>query len=306
MGTPQANPVGLFEFAAEADLTFELDRFCRLRAFENGRDLPSESKLFVNVFPSAMYDPDFQGAALIKLLGGLGLSPDRIVLEVTEQYAIDNYTVFMEAMQNFTQMGFQIAVDDVGAGYSSLEKVARLKPKYLKFDMRLVRGIDGSHIQREMARALKTVAAKMDAMVIAEGIEREGELAAVRDLGIEYGQGYLLGRPADLASIKASLATGGPPAAAGAPGPTPTTSSKTAAPLRTTTPPTPPPIGAAGKMSYEGSMPWEPPVEPPDAAHSLPGLSFSFPDETPAAPATPLPVSPEGGQPMLPPGFEED
>ena len=64
------------------------------------------------------------------------------MLEVSEQYAIENYTLFVEALQNFTQMGFSIAVDDVGAGYSGLEKVAHLNPRYLKFDMQLVRDID--------------------------------------------------------------------------------------------------------------------------------------------------------------------
>ena len=145
-----------------------------------------------------MYDPDFQGAALIRLLEWLGLSPDRIVLEVSEQYAIENYTLFVEALQNFTQMGFQVAVDDIGAGYSGLEKVAHLNPHYLKFDMQLVRDIDASYIRREMARALKIFADKMDSKIIAEGIEREGERQACVDLGIHYGQGYLLGRPGEL------------------------------------------------------------------------------------------------------------
>jgi EAL domain-containing protein (putative c-di-GMP-specific phosphodiesterase class I) len=160
-----------------------------------------------------MYDPDFQGAALIKLLEGLGLSPDRIVLEVSEQYAIENYTLFVEALQNFTQMGFSIAVDDIGAGYSGLEKIAHLNPRYLKFDMQLVRDIDQSNVKREMARALKTFADKMDSKIIAEGIERDGEREACAELGIDYGQGYLLARPAPLDSF--SLGAGGPPPAHG-------------------------------------------------------------------------------------------
>jgi EAL domain-containing protein (putative c-di-GMP-specific phosphodiesterase class I) len=145
-----------------------------------------------------MYDPDFQGAALIRLLEGLGLSPGRIVLEVSEQYAIENYTLFVEALQNFTQMGFSIAVDDIGAGYSGLEKIAHLNPRYLKFDMQLVRDIDESHVKHEMARALKTFAEKMDSQIIAEGIEREGEKRVCAELGIDFGQGYLLARPAPL------------------------------------------------------------------------------------------------------------
>ena len=109
----QHSPVNLFEAASATELTFELDRHCRRKALRTARDLPAPYRLFVNVVPASMYDPDFQGAALIKLLEGLGLSPDRIVLEVSEQYAIQNYTLFVEALQNFTQMGFSIAVDDI-------------------------------------------------------------------------------------------------------------------------------------------------------------------------------------------------
>jgi EAL domain-containing protein (putative c-di-GMP-specific phosphodiesterase class I) len=198
---PHESPISLFEAAATADLVFELDRHCRRRALRTACDLPAPYKLFVNVVPASMYDPDFQGASLIKLLGGLGLSPERIVLEVSEQYAIENYTLFVEALQNFTQMGFSIAVDDIGAGYSGLEKVAHLNPRYLKFDMQLVRDIDTSHVKREMARALKAFADKIDSKIIAEGIEREGEQKVIAELGIDFGQGYLLGRPAALETL---------------------------------------------------------------------------------------------------------
>ncbi len=134
----------------------------------------------MNVIPASMYDPDFQGASLIRQLEDFGLAPERIALEVSEGYAIENYTLFVEALQNFTQMGFSIAVDDVGAGHSGLEKVAHLNPRYLKFDMQLVRDIDRSHVKREMARALKTFADKMDSKIIAEGIETRGRAPGVR------------------------------------------------------------------------------------------------------------------------------
>ncbi|HEY7515249.1 MAG TPA: EAL domain-containing protein, partial [Vicinamibacteria bacterium] len=209
-GTALQSPYHLFAAASESDLVFELDRHCRRRAFQAAKEIPYPTKLFVNVFPSSMYDPDFQGNALIRLLEGLGLSPDRIVLEISEEYAIENYTLFVEALQNFTQMGFSIAVDDIGAGYSGLEKIAHLNPRYLKFDMQLVRDIDQSYIKREMARALKAFADKMEAKIIAEGIEREEERQAIVDLGIDFGQGYLLGRPAELSTfvIPARTASG--------------------------------------------------------------------------------------------------
>lgn len=189
-------PLRLFELAAEADLVFELDRKCRRRALASAGPLPAGAKLFINVFPSAMYDPEFQGAALMRLVEGQGLCPERVVLEITEKSAIENYELFAEALGELVSSGFSIAVDDVGAGYSGLEKIAHLNPRYLKFDRELIRNIDSSYIRREMTRALKAFADRIGSTIIAEGIEREGELETLLDLGIEYGQGFLLGRPA--------------------------------------------------------------------------------------------------------------
>ena len=97
-GSVYQMPLRLFEMAAEADLVFELDRKCRRRALVSAAALPSGAKLFVNVFPSAMYDPEFQGTALVALAEAHGLTPDRVVLEITEKSAIENYGVFVEAL----------------------------------------------------------------------------------------------------------------------------------------------------------------------------------------------------------------
>jgi EAL domain-containing protein (putative c-di-GMP-specific phosphodiesterase class I) len=202
--TTYHSPAVLFAMASEADMVFELDRGCRRKALVAARLLPPDAKLFVNVFPSCMYDPEFQGASLIRLLGQLGLSPDRIVLEINEKYAIENYPLFVEALQNLTHMGFEVAIDDIGAGYSGFEKIANLNPRYLKFDMQLVRDIDGSYVRRELARALRDFAGKMDSRIVAEGVEREGERKVLVDLGIEFGQGFLLGRPAPGSSFAAT------------------------------------------------------------------------------------------------------
>ncbi len=170
-GTTYHMPLRLFEMASESDLVFELDR----------------------------NDPEFQGPALLRLLGALDLDPGRVVLEVTEKYAIENYTMFEESLEEFTRIGFRIAVDDVGAGHSGLEKIAHLNPRYLKLDLKLIKDIDSSYIRREMTRALKGFADRIGSTIIAEGIEREAELRALMDLGIDYGQGFLLGRPAPAA-----------------------------------------------------------------------------------------------------------
>src|SRR4029453_9141805 len=120
------------------DLVFELDRHCRRKAFQTAKDLPPTDKLFVNVFPPSMYDPDFKGNALIGLLEGLGLSPERVLLENKEEYAIDNKPLFVETLENFTQLGFSIAVDDIGAGNSGLETTPRPNPPSPNFHMNLL------------------------------------------------------------------------------------------------------------------------------------------------------------------------
>lgn len=195
-GSVYQMPLRLFEMAERADLVFELDRKCRRRALTSAKQLPRSDKLFVNVYPSAMYDPEFQGAALARLVESQGLSPERVVLEITEKSAIENYEVFAEALGELTKHGFAIAVDDVGAGYSGLEKIAHLNPKYLKFDRELIREIDSSYIRREMTRALASFAQSIGSAIIAEGIERPEERQTLIDLGVEFGQGFLLGRPA--------------------------------------------------------------------------------------------------------------
>jgi len=205
-GTAQHSPIDLFEAAKACELTFELDQHCRRRALRTARDLPLPYRLFINVVPASMHDPDLQGASLIRLLESIGLSPERIVLEVSEHYAIENYPLFVEALQNFIQLGFSIAVDDIGKGSSGLEAIAHLNPRYLKFDMELVRDIDTAHVKREMARALKTFADRMDSQIVAEGIESEGELKACAELGLHYGQGYLLYRPAPLETFNLGAA----------------------------------------------------------------------------------------------------
>jgi EAL domain-containing protein (putative c-di-GMP-specific phosphodiesterase class I) len=196
LGTVFHMPTRLFDLAATSDLVFELDRKCRRRALQAAAKLPPQTKLFINVFPSTLYDPDFRGPVLGRQLQALGIRPERLVLEITEKYAIENYEVFAEALGGLTELGCAIAVDDVGAGYSGLEKIAHLSPRYLKFDRQLIKDIDSSYIRQEMTRALRAFGDRISSTVIAEGIERQAELETLLTLGVEYGQGFLLARPA--------------------------------------------------------------------------------------------------------------
>ena len=147
------------------------------------------------MLPTFIYDPALQGDSLLRLLEEAGIEPRQLVLELTESYAIENYTLFGDAVKQLTELGISIGIDDIGAGYSGLERIVWLHPKYLKFDIGLIRHLDTSFVRREMVRALKALADKMGSTIIAEGIERREELETLLEIGITYGQGFLLGRP---------------------------------------------------------------------------------------------------------------
>jgi EAL domain-containing protein (putative c-di-GMP-specific phosphodiesterase class I) len=185
----------LFGAAERHHLTIELDRLCRRRALLSSGRIPSTAKIFVNTLPATVRDPEFRGRALIDFLDKAQVSPDRIVLEITEKLVIENYHLFREAMAYFTDLGMSFAVDDVGAGYSGLESIARLKPQFLKIDTGLVRDVHSSLVNREMVKAIIAMGEGIGATVIAEGIQTDDEANALHEMGIDWGQGYLLARP---------------------------------------------------------------------------------------------------------------
>jgi EAL domain-containing protein (putative c-di-GMP-specific phosphodiesterase class I) len=185
----------LFGAAERHHLIIELDRLCRRRALLSSARIPSTAKIFVNTLPATIRDPEFRGRALIDFLDKAQVSPDRIVLEITEKLVIENYHLFREAMAYFTDLGMSFAVDDVGAGYSGLESIARLKPQFLKIDMALVHDVHVSLVNREMVKAIIAMGEGIGSTVIAEGIQTDDEANALQKMGIDWGQGYLLARP---------------------------------------------------------------------------------------------------------------
>ena len=194
-GTEYESPYYLFETASEADLVLEMDHLCRRKAFTNARALPTDKLLFVNCLPAAIHDTGLRGGDLEALLKKSNLPPARVVMEISEKDAIENYTLFQSSVDRYTDLGFSIAVDDTGSGHSSLETVIELKPRFLKLDISLVRGIDKNRIKQDLLRAILTLAKSMNSTVIAEGIETQQELDTLTSLGVLFGQGYLFARP---------------------------------------------------------------------------------------------------------------
>ncbi len=194
-GTGLERADDLFGSATEHQLLVELDRLCRRRALLASGRVPSNAKIFINTLPATIRDPQFRGRPLIEFLDKAQVSPDRIVIEITEKLVIENYNLFREAMAYFTDLGMSFAVDDVGSGYSGLESIARLKPTFLKIDIGLIRDVHVSRVNRAMCEAIIALGHGIGAAVIGEGIQAEEEAAALLEMGVDWGQGFHLGRP---------------------------------------------------------------------------------------------------------------
>jgi EAL domain-containing protein (putative c-di-GMP-specific phosphodiesterase class I) len=122
----------------------------------------------------------------------------RVVLELTEHTRVDDYDGLLAALDSLRHRGVRIAVDDTGAGYAGLKHLLRINPHMLKLDTALTHGIDHDPVRRSLAAALVTFARETGATIIAEGIETPGELDTLQRLGIPWGQGYHLARPAEI------------------------------------------------------------------------------------------------------------
>jgi EAL domain-containing protein (putative c-di-GMP-specific phosphodiesterase class I) len=197
-GSELASPAELFPVAAAEGLLFELDCQCRRAAVEGAAGFPQGAKLFMNIRPTAIHDPNFQPDALTRTLDRCGLTPNDVVFEISEQESIDNYAIFREARDDYGKLGFQFALDDTGAGYASLEAVLELTPEFIKVDRAFVHGIDQDAARQNMLRAFQTIASDMNARIIGEGLDTLEELRMLGELGIQFGQGWLFGKPAPL------------------------------------------------------------------------------------------------------------
>lgn len=185
----------LFAFAESSEYVLDFERLCRSTAIRTCSKVDGLGLLFLNASPRAVEDPDWTSGAMDQVLAASRLRPHDVVVEITERLAIVRHDDFQQALRTFKDRGYRVAVDDMGAGYSSLQALAAIEPDFLKFDVSLVRDIDRSSIKRSLLESLRQLADKIRARVIAEGIEREEELDTLLRLGIELGQGYHFHRP---------------------------------------------------------------------------------------------------------------
>jgi len=194
-GSPFQHPTVLFDFAEQSGKLFALERLCRERAIGSLDGLGPDQKLFLNIHPKTMSDPEFTHGKTLELLHGAGLTPDNIVFEITERHSINEFALFHRTLDHYRSQGYLVAVDDAGAGYSGLTSIAQIRPEFIKIDMSLIQGIDKDPVKRALIETFVTFADKIGSKIIAEGIESQGQAACLIDIGVHFGQGFYLARP---------------------------------------------------------------------------------------------------------------
>jgi EAL domain-containing protein (putative c-di-GMP-specific phosphodiesterase class I) len=194
-GSEFERPDKLFAIAYDADLVMRLERICRKRALARAADMPADRLLFLNIEPEAVCDPQLRDAVTSSMITEAEVEPSRIVLELTERAAIHDFGSFRSTLEYVRALGFGVAVDDAGAGYGSLQCLAEVRPEWLKIDMSLVRDCDTDDVRASLIESLVSFARRVGGNLVAEGIETVGELETLRDLGVRYGQGFLLAAP---------------------------------------------------------------------------------------------------------------
>ncbi len=189
------SPLKLFEYAGKEGTMYVLDRLAREKAIEGLPFLNKGQKAFINISVDILHDPEFAPGQTLKLLERYGFTPDQVVFEITERSSVEDFTTMKQILRHYRNQGYQIAIDDAGAGYSSLQAIAELHPDYIKVDRSLISDIHTNKMKTYILENFVSLANKMEIRIIAEGIEQLEELVHLRSMGIHYGQGFLLGRP---------------------------------------------------------------------------------------------------------------
>jgi EAL domain-containing protein (putative c-di-GMP-specific phosphodiesterase class I) len=185
-----ASPLQVIEAAERLGTLFELGRVVRKWAGQLFHGAGKDALLFLNLHPRELLDP-----ALLDAGSPIAALADRVVLEITERSSLHQIQDIRERVAVLRSRGFRVAVDDLGAGYAGLTSFAALEPDVVKLDMSLTRNISANPVKQRVVESMTTLCRQMGMLIVAEGVETEGERDALRELGCDLQQGYLFARP---------------------------------------------------------------------------------------------------------------
>jgi EAL domain-containing protein (putative c-di-GMP-specific phosphodiesterase class I)/CBS domain-containing protein len=199
-------PQDLFETAIRHDLLLALETLCLFQVMTGFLELSLNARLFANISPYALLNGVLDNPLLAELLAETSPLAGRIVFELTEGTPQMPSVDVVAGIRRLQDKGFSVALDDLGEGFSSLRLWAEACPQFVKIDKHFVTGIDKKPVNLQFVRAIKQIADKSNATLIAEGIETRAEFLLLKELGVCCGQGYFIGRPSALPDLTASVA----------------------------------------------------------------------------------------------------
>jgi EAL domain-containing protein (putative c-di-GMP-specific phosphodiesterase class I) len=196
----------LFGVARTVGLHGHLDRLARRAAIRDALRHHVDGRIFINFNPAAVYHPAGSLRGTIEAVERASWQAERVVFEVVESEAIDDVDRLVEVLATYRAAGFRVALDDLGAGYGSLNLLTKLRPDFVKLDMELIRGVDRDPYKAHIASKLLEMAKSLGVETVVEGVETPGEWGWARDNGADFAQGFLLARPAAPPPMPASWA----------------------------------------------------------------------------------------------------
>ena len=198
LNTPLHSPAVLFEEATKQGRLVELELLCRELSIQQFQKLQLSGKLFLNASPETLFQPNFRAGQTLKMLKKANLSPCRVVIELTEHSPLENYEVVREALKHYKEMGFEIAMDDLGSGYSGLRMWYELRPDYVKIDRHFMCNLGADKVKQQFVLSIKNIASELNCKVIAEGVETQDEFKFIEKIGLPFCQGFYIAKPAAL------------------------------------------------------------------------------------------------------------
>ena len=193
--SPLHSPANLFNAAIHCNRLTELEMLCRDVNIEFFSRLKLPGKLFLNVSPKALLEPDFPHGFTRQTLAHHAIDPRNVVIELTENFPILNIETIRSALTHYREEGFRVALDDLGSAYAGLRLWSELKPDYVKFDKYFIQSINRDKHKKQLIQSMQEIAKCVECRTIAEGIETLEEYYVVQALGVTYGQGYYFSRP---------------------------------------------------------------------------------------------------------------
>ncbi|MCA1062120.1 EAL domain-containing protein [Rossellomorea aquimaris] len=198
----KVNPGELFDVASITGFHSLLDQKARKSAIEcrKGQVAPG-IKSFINFLPSTIYNPEYCLRHTFQIVNELGVNPEDLVFEVVETENIEDVEHLKSILEVYKREGMKVALDDVGAGFATVEMLTLLKPDYVKIDRSYINHCDTDKENQNFLRKVIKISKKLGILVLAEGIEREEELLFCKEIGIHYAQGYFIGKPSPVAEV---------------------------------------------------------------------------------------------------------